>query len=107
MPNSKGTRKSKRPSRAVSKSVSTLSATQAVRAFSDLLNRVRYRSEAFVIERNGEPMCEITPVKSPRFTGADFLTLFLSLPKPDTGFWDAVEAATQQEDQVPGSRWEH
>lgn len=87
-----------------SKPVSTLSATQAARAFSDLLNRVRYRGEAFIIEREGEPICEITPVK-PRFTGADLLALFRSLPKPDASFWDAVEKASRQEPRVPGSRW--
>lgn len=84
----------------------TLSATRAARTFSDLLNRVRYRGEAFVIERGGEPVCEISPVKPPRFTGADLLALLRSLPKPDAGFWDAVEEATRQENRVPESAWE-
>lgn len=84
----------------------TLSATQAARTFSDLLNRVRYRGEAFVIERGGEPVCEISPVKPLRFTGADLLVLLRSLPKPDAAFWDAVEEATRQETGVPASPWE-
>jgi len=70
-----------------------ISATEAARTFSELLDRVCYRGETFVIERGGEPICEISHVKPPRFTGADFLTLLHSLPKPDPGFWDAVQDA--------------
>ena len=83
-----------------------ISATEAARTFSELLDRVYYRGETFVIERGGEPVCEMSHVKPLRFTGADFLTLLHSLPKPDPGFWDAVEDATRQESTVPKSPWE-
>ena len=83
-----------------------ISATQAARAFSDLLNRVLYRGEAFVIERGGEAVCEISPIKPRRFTGADLLGLLRSLPKPDAGFWKAVEEATRQQPSVPEAPWE-
>lgn len=108
IPAQKGRKKGKRQlSDAVApKAAHTLSATQAARTFSDLLNRVRYRGEAFVIERGGEPVCEISPVKLPRFTGADLAALLRSLPKPDAGFWDAVEEATRRETGVPESAWE-
>ncbi len=107
-PAQKGRTKGKRRSSSplAYKTAHTLSATQAARTFSDLLNRVRYRGEVFVIERGGEPVCEISPVKPPRFTGADLLALLRSLPKPDAGFWDAVEEATRQESGVPESPWE-
>src|SRR5450756_1030612 len=36
-----------------------VSATEAVRTFSDLLTRIRYRGEEFVIERGGEPQCRM------------------------------------------------
>jgi antitoxin (DNA-binding transcriptional repressor) of toxin-antitoxin stability system len=99
IPVRKGRKKGKRQSSdaIAPKAAHTLSATRAARTFSDLLNCVRYRGEAFVIERGGEPVCEISPVKPPRFTGADLLALLRSLPKPDAGFWDAVEEATRQE----------
>ena len=100
----KGKRRSDSP--VAHKAAHTLSATRAARTFSDLLNRVRYRGEAFVIERGGEPVCEISPVKPTRFSGADLLALLRSLPKPDAGFWDAVEEATRQETGVPESAWE-
>jgi len=87
------------------KPISIISATLAARTFSDLLNRVRYRGEAFVVERGGEPICEISPVKPLRFTGSDLLGLLRSLPKPDRAFWDAVEEATRQPPSVPKAPW--
>ena len=41
-----------------------VSATEAVRTFSDLLNRIRYRGEEFVVERAGEAVCRMTPDRS-------------------------------------------
>ncbi len=83
-----------------------ISATEAARTFSALLDRVCYRGETFVIERGGEPVCEMSHVKPPRFTGGDLLALLDSLPKPDLAFWDVVEEATRQAPRVPDSPWE-
>ena len=88
------------------KGTRVISATEAARSFSELLDRVCYRGETFVIERGGELVCEMSHVKPLRFTGADFLTLLHSLPKPDPGYWDAVEKSTQQTPAVPQSPWE-
>ena len=90
-------------SRVTRKPPSTISATQAARTFSDLLNRIHYGGEAFVIERGGEPICEMSPVTQPRFTGAHLKSLLVSLPKPDAGFWDIVEKATRQKASIPES----
>jgi hypothetical protein len=83
-----------------------VSATRAARSFSELLDRVCYRGESFVIERGGELICEMSRVKPPHFTGADFLSVARSLPKPDARFWKAVQEATKQRSTVPGSPWE-
>jgi hypothetical protein len=83
-----------------------ISATEAARSFSELLDRVCYRGETFVIERGGELVCEMSHVKPLRFTGTDFFTLLNSLPKPDSAFWDTVEEATRQMPTVPESPWE-
>ena len=91
---------------ALARSARTISATQAARTFSDLLNRIHYRGEAFVIERGGEPVCEMSPIQPPRFTGADVVSLLRSLPKPDREFWDDVEEATRQNATIPRSLWE-
>jgi antitoxin (DNA-binding transcriptional repressor) of toxin-antitoxin stability system len=82
-----------------------ISATEAARSFSELLDRVCYRGETFVIERGGELVCEMSHVTPLRFTGADFLALLHSLPKPDPGYWDAVEERTKQTPAVPESPW--
>ena len=85
---------------------SHLSATQAVRQFSDLLNRVRYRGEEFIIERGGEQICTISPIKPATCTGAELAELLRALPKPDPGYWDAVEEATKHYTEMPKSPWE-
>ena len=84
----------------------SISATEAARSFSELLDRISYRGESFVIERGGEPVCEMSHVKPLRFTGADLLSLLDSLPKPDSGYWDVLAEATQQREAVPQSPWE-
>jgi antitoxin (DNA-binding transcriptional repressor) of toxin-antitoxin stability system len=83
-----------------------ISATQVVRTFSDILNRVHYRGEEFIVERGGEPICTLSPVKFSTCTGADLAALLHTLPKPDLAFWDAVEEATQQYAEMPKSPWE-
>ncbi|MGH8009374.1 MAG: type II toxin-antitoxin system Phd/YefM family antitoxin [Candidatus Binatia bacterium] len=85
---------------------SRISVTQAVRTFSDLLDRVHDHGEEFVIERRGEPVCTLSPIKPLRCTGADLVALLRSLPKPDAGFWDDVEEATKQYPEMPQSPWE-
>ncbi len=83
-----------------------ISATHAVRQFSDLLNRVHYRGEEFVIERGGEPMGRLAPLTPATCTGAELGALLRALPKPDPGLWDAVEAATTQYAELPDAPWE-
>jgi antitoxin (DNA-binding transcriptional repressor) of toxin-antitoxin stability system len=105
----RGRKQSKRKPRTHTASVKgsrVVSATEAARGFSELLDRVCYRGETFVIERGGEPVCEMSPVTPPTFTGADFLTLLNSLPNPDPGYWDVVEDRTKQTPAVPGSPWD-
>lgn len=83
-----------------------LSATEAARNFSELLNRVRYRGERFVIERAGIAIGELRPVAPTRFTGRDLLALMRSLPAVDTSFFDAVEEAARSQQHVPEAPWE-
>ena len=68
-----------------------VSATEAARKFSAILNRVAYKGESFVVERAGRPVCEITPARPVKFTGADFAALMRSLPRPDKAYLDAVD----------------
>ncbi len=42
----------------------TITATDAVRSFSDILNSVKYRHESFTIIRGGKPAAALVPVES-------------------------------------------
>jgi len=84
-----------------------VSATEAARTFSEILNRVRYRGEAFVVERGGEPVCRISPVGGAGgFTAKDLAKLLDVIPSPDPAYLDAVEAVAKSQPQLPGSPWE-
>ncbi len=83
-----------------------ISSTKAARSFSDLLNRVRYRGETFVVERRGEPICEIVPARPGKSTVGDFINLMRSLPKPDGEYLDLLEERRRTQPKVAPSPWE-
>ena len=76
---------------------SHISATEAVRRFSDILNRVYCRHEEFVVERGGEAVCRIVPCNVPVFTLADLVKLLDTIPKPDPEYWDELETLTNNQ----------
>lgn len=62
----------------------SVTATQAIRTFSDLLNQVRYQGKSFEIKRGREIIAKITPVSS--VTGiriSELNYLFHQLPSLD------------------------
>jgi prevent-host-death family protein len=40
-----------------------ITATQAIRDFSELLNKIKYKGDHYIIERNGKPVAYMEPVK--------------------------------------------
>ncbi|MBN1675326.1 MAG: type II toxin-antitoxin system Phd/YefM family antitoxin [Kiritimatiellae bacterium] len=58
----------------------TVSVTEAVRHFSDYLNRVAYRHETFLLARGRKAMAELRPVPVGRRLG-DLPALLASLPR--------------------------
>ena len=84
---------------------STISATQAARSFSDLVNRVRYRGEEFIVERGGQAVCRIVPAGPPAFTALELAQLLRSLPRPDDAYFTAVEEAARRQPALPKSPW--
>lgn len=82
-----------------------ISATQTARRFSELMNRVHYRGESFVVERGGKPICEILPAQPSKFSGKELADLLRSLPKPDEEYLALVENLTAKQSKVAGSRW--
>lgn len=85
---------------------SRITATDAARSLSDLLNRVRYRGESFVVERGGEPVGRIVPVGPPRCTVADLVRALRSAPRPDAGYLAGVEALAADQPKLPTGPWE-
>lgn len=83
-----------------------ISATEAARNFSDLVNRVYYKGETFVVERGGEPVCEISPAAPIRFTGAEFVEMLSRLPRPDHEYFDVIEELNKKQRPLGPSKWE-
>jgi prevent-host-death family protein len=70
---------------------STITATDLARNLSDILNRVRYRHERFIVQRNGEAVAEINPIEGVKvFTVEDFRREFANLMVPE-GLGAAIE----------------
>jgi len=84
---------------------SHISATQLARRISDILNRVIYRGEAFIVERGGQPVCRIQPAGATYCSLDDFIAVLQSAPKPDKRFWDDLEAIGKNQPRVPEPRW--
>jgi hypothetical protein len=85
-----------------------LTASEFVRSFSDIVNRVVYRGEEFVVERNGQPAFQITRATGSdrRCTAADFDALFSSGPHADPAFADDLEAVVCSQPDAPAGFWE-
>lgn len=82
-----------------------ISATETARRFSELMNRVHYRGESFIVQRGGKPICEILPAKPARFTGEELATLLRSLPVPDEEYLKLVEDLGKKQSKVAESKW--
>jgi prevent-host-death family protein len=75
-----------------------VSATEAARNLSDLLNRVRYRGERFTVTRGGEEVAEIIPAKrSAGVTLRDLRRALASLPAPDDDFAGDLERIRKEQ----------
>jgi len=68
----------------------TMTATEASRHFSDLLDAVE-RGETITIVRGNHPVAEIGPAR--RRTGADLRAALADVPPPDDEFGQAIAAA--------------
>jgi antitoxin (DNA-binding transcriptional repressor) of toxin-antitoxin stability system len=81
-----------------------LTVTEAVRNFSDYLNRVAYRREAFVLYKGKKPMAELRPVPSGRRLG-DLPGILASLPALSDdeakAFAQDIEASREALNQTP------
>jgi antitoxin (DNA-binding transcriptional repressor) of toxin-antitoxin stability system len=83
-----------------------ITATALVRQLGDILGRVRYRGETFVIERNGVVVARLTPVEpAGRGNLRDALRAWRDAGPPDPDFADALERIGAA-DREPGNPWD-
>lgn len=83
-----------------------ITATELARTLSDVLNRVRYRGESFVVERNGEAIAELGPVAHrPHMTVADLYQLLNTLDWPDEDFANDLEEIQANQRLVEFREW--
>lgn len=80
---------------------SHISATRAARSFSDLLNRVAYRGESFVVERGGQPVCRLVPAGPRKCTVTELVEFLRTAPKPDGGYWEDLEDIIGSQPPLP------
>jgi prevent-host-death family protein len=80
-----------------------ISATELARKLGDVLSRVRYRGESFLVERNGTPVARLEPVAGAPATIRDALAAW-RMGGPDPEFADALERVGAA-DRPPEDPW--
>lgn len=90
----------------------TISATEAVRNFSEILNNIRYRGDRYTIIRGGKPAASIVPAEEaaqerPLAELRGILKALPRLDRDDTSFAaDVLAAATVQPPLPESTEWE-
>jgi antitoxin (DNA-binding transcriptional repressor) of toxin-antitoxin stability system len=83
-----------------------ITATEAARQFSDLLNRTSYRGESFELERNGQVVAHlIAPPSSTKARLHDLHRLF-DARSGDPTFADDLESIQSELNAPSGDPWE-
>jgi antitoxin (DNA-binding transcriptional repressor) of toxin-antitoxin stability system len=82
----------------------TISATELVRNLGDVLARIRYRHESFVIERNGRPVARMEPVSGASGTVREALSAWLADAAADPSFGDDL-ARVNAADRPAADPW--
>jgi antitoxin (DNA-binding transcriptional repressor) of toxin-antitoxin stability system len=90
--------------------INRISATNAARNFSDLINRVRYQGASFDIERGNEVIARISPAApSATLSIADLDGQWAQLPRLDPEDAELFEASIheiRQKATLPESLWD-
>jgi prevent-host-death family protein len=83
-----------------------VSATELARNVGDILARVKYRGETFVIERNGRPVARLVPTgPSPAGTVREALSAWVAGAGVDDDFTNDL-AAIGAADYPPDRQWD-
>lgn len=82
-----------------------VAATELARNLGDILNRVRYRGDAFVVERNGKPVARIVPLHgAPGASVLNALAGWRAAGDPDPAFAEDLERVGAA-DRIPEDAW--
>ncbi len=85
---------------------SRISASELARTLSDVLNRVKYKSERFLVERNGEPVAFLSPaLVKPGITPQDLAARIGYLRMPDSDFATDLEELRRCQGFPPETPW--
>ena len=91
---------------------SSISSTEAVRNFSELLNNIKYRGDRYTVIRGGKPAASLVPVEPTRSgaTLADLREIMSTLPHLDSSDKefeaDVMSAANSQPSMPEALSWE-
>lgn len=84
-----------------------ITATELAKGLSDILNRVRYRGDSFVVERNGEDVAVLRPSgPSLGITMREAARRLDSLPSAGADFADDLEVMQAAQPPVGASAWD-
>lgn len=83
-----------------------ISATELVRRLGDVLGKIRYRGDRFVVERNGEAVARIGPVASGAVSSVgEAFRAWTEAAEADPGFAADLETVGRM-DRAPESPWD-
>lgn len=84
----------------------TIQATELARNLGDVLSKVRYRRDSFVIKRNGRPVARVVPVEphADEATLGEALAAWCDGASGDREFADDLDAVNAS-DKPPTDRW--
>ncbi len=82
-----------------------ITATELARRLGDVLGRIRYRRDSFVVEKNGIPVARLLPVEPARpATVREVIAAWQASTRKDPGFADALERINSA-DRPPEDPW--
>lgn len=83
-----------------------ISATELARGVGEILGRIRYRGDSFVVERNGEPVARVVPlIERPTATLGEVLDGWRAAGSADPDFACALEEVGAA-DRAPEDPWD-
>lgn len=82
-----------------------ISSTDLARRLGDILGRIRYLGDSFVVERNGEAVARLTPLPGGSAASVrEGLRAWAEAGEPDPDFAEALEQVSAA-DRVPRDPW--